>query len=255
LDRTDDFADLELEWKLRAIAVPAAIVIAIGFHAWPFGHFLQRTWLSMMVHEVGHAVTALLCGFPAAPTLWKTIIAQDRALYVTGLVALLELAVMIRWWQADRRLLAGVAGAVVLVQLWWTFGLSAGEAQTLITFGGDAGAMVIGTALMTTFFAGRDTQLYRGALRWGFLVIGAAAFVDTFATWWTARDDPRVIPFGEIEGVGLSDPSKLRDVAGWSVDDLVDRYVTLGLVCAIVLAGVWAWKVSDARREAREARR
>jgi hypothetical protein len=110
--------------------------------------------------------------------------------------------------------------------------------------------MVIGTALMATFFAGRDTQLYRGALRWGFLVIGAAAFVDTFAMWWTARTDSSVIPFGEIEGVGLSDPSKLKDVFGWTIDDIVDRYVTLGLVCALVLSVVWAWQVSVARREA-----
>ena len=215
----------------------------------------------IVFHNVGaagnpqrSAVTAWLCGFAAMPTLWKTIIGQDRSIFATALVALLVVAVMLRWWYAERRLLAGVAAAVLLVQLWWTFGLSRGEAMALFTFGGDGGAMVLGTALMATFFAGRDTQLYRGALRWGFLVIGAAAFVDTFATWWTARTDQSVIPFGEIEGVGLSDPSKLKDVFGWSVDDIVDRYVTLGLVCAIVIAGVWAWQVSVARREAREAR-
>jgi hypothetical protein len=250
MDR-DDFSDPELEWKLRAIAVPAAIAIAILFHTFPLSHQIQRIWLSMMVHETGHAVTVANSERSAAPTLWKTIIAADRSLFATALVALLIVGVMLRWWYDDRRLLAALAAAVLLVQLWWTYGLTKPEAMALFTFGGDGGAMVIGTALMATFFAGRDTQLYRGALRWGFLVIGAAAFVDTFATWWTARTDPTVIPFGEIEGVGLSDPSKLKDVYGWSVDDIVDRYVTLGLVCAVVLAGVWAWQVSVARREAR----
>jgi hypothetical protein len=255
MDRTDDFSDPELEWKLRAIAVPAAILIAVAFHATSLGHQVQRIWLTMMVHETGHAVTALLSGFPAAPTLWKTIVANDRSLLATALVALLVGAVMLRWWYDDRRLLAAIAAALLLVQLWWTFGLTRREAMALFTFGGDGGAMVLGAVLMATFFAARDTQLYRGALRWGFLVIGAAAFVDTFATWWTARTDPSVIPFGEIEGVGLSDPSKLKDVYGWSVDDIVDRYVTLGLVCAVVLAIVWAWQVSVARREAIAARR
>jgi hypothetical protein len=253
-DARDDLADLELEWKLRAIAVPAAVAIAIAFHAFPLGHMLQRTWLTMMVHEVGHAISALLCGFPAAPSLWKTMIGAHRSLLATGLVALLVGALALRWWQAERRLHAGLAAAVLVVQLWWTFGLDAADARTLITFGGDGGAMVIGTALMTTFFAGRDTQIYRGALRWGFLAIGAAAYVDTFATWWTAQRDPGVIPFGEIEGVGLSDPSKLNEIAGWSVDDLVDRYVALGVACAAVLAIVWAWQVRAARREAQATR-
>jgi hypothetical protein len=239
-----------VEWKLRAYAVPAAILIAIGFHAWPLGHFLQRTWLSMMVHEVGHATTALLCGFGAAPTLWKTMIAQDRSLLATALVAALIGAVAWRWWVDDRRLLAGLAIALLVVQAWWTFGLDDDEARALITFGGDGGAIVLGTVLMTTFFSAEDSYLTRNALRWGFLVIGAAAFVDTFATWWTARTDPSVIPFGEIEGVGLSDPSKLRDVEGWSTGQIVDRYVTLGVVCALALAIVSLWQVRVARRAA-----
>ena len=34
-----------------------------------------------------------------------------------------------------------------------------------------------------------------GAMRWALLSIGAAAFVDTFATWWAARSDTDAIPF------------------------------------------------------------
>ena len=88
-------------------------------------------------------------------------------------------------------------------------------AQLAIIFGGDGGAMVIGTLLILTFFAPEGSKFRHGALRWGLLVIGAAAFVDTASTWWRARTDLGVIPFGEIEGVGLSDPSKLAE-AGWS---------------------------------------
>ena len=85
-------------------------------------------------------------------------------------------------------------------------------------------------------------------------MIGAAAYVDTFATWWTARTDPSVIPFGEIEGVGLSDPSRLYETYGWSGKLIVERYVTVGVICAIVLrarvrVGVWS-----ARREALDVR-
>lgn len=254
MQQGDDLVDLDLEWKLRAWAVPAALALAVAFHAWSMGHFLQRTFLSMMVHEAGHAVTAWWCGFKAMPTLWKTMIGESRTLVAELFVGLLCVAVTARWALAQRWALAACGAAAAALWLGGTFGLSVGEAQALITFGGDGGAMVLGTILMATFFVGRDTQIYRGALRWGFLVIGAAAFVDTFATWWSAQDDARVIPFGEIEGVGLSDPSKLKDVFGWKVDEIVDRYVTLGAACLVALAAVYAWGVWSARREAREAR-
>ena len=52
--------------------------VALAFHAWPTGHCLQRTFLSMMVHELGHAVTAWWCGFGALPGLWKTLIPETR---------------------------------------------------------------------------------------------------------------------------------------------------------------------------------
>lgn len=245
-----DFEGRALEWKLRAIAVPAALLVAIGFHAFPLLHQIQRIWLSMWIHELGHAVTALWSGYGAAPMPWRTAISPDRMLLVTALVALLNVALLARWYASRRWLLVGVAVALLLAQYVMTFVWSVNEATIAFTFGGDGGAMVLGTALMLTFFVGKDSQIYQGALRWGFLCIGAAAFVDTFATWWAARTDPSVIPFGEIEGVGLSDPTKLVRIYQWSTDDLVDRYVTLGVGCLIVLVAAYAWAVRDARRAA-----
>ncbi len=92
---------------------------------------------------------------------------------------------------------------------------------------------------MITFYAPRDSAIYRCALRWGFLVIGAAAFMDAFATWWGARSDIDRIPFGENEGVGLSDPSCLTEKYGWTVQTMTDRYVWLGIACLCVLAVVY----------------
>ena len=107
MDRTDDFADLELEWKLRAFAVPAAIAVALVFHAWPTGHHVQRTFLSMMVHELGHAITAWWCGFGAMPTRVEDADSRDARDGLAALVALLEIGPdRSRWWQDDRRLLA-----------------------------------------------------------------------------------------------------------------------------------------------------
>lgn len=230
------------EWKLRAAAIPGALVVALAFHAWPMGHFLQRTFLSMIVHEVGHAVTAWWCGFGALPGLWRTIVPETRGM-VWLLVAALEAGLVVIGWKRQQ-LALGLAGLGLAALQLVAMNASVHDAQAAIAFGGDGGAMVLGTLLMASFFV---PKLKEHGLRWGLLAIGAAAFVDTFATWWSARTNPDVIPFGEIEGVGLSDPSKLHEVYGWSDGQIVQRYVTLGVACLVTLAAVYAWQVWKAR--------
>ncbi len=230
------------------MAVPAALVVALLFHASAAGRFLQSAFFRMAVHEIGHAVTAWLCGVFAVPFLWKTFLGGGRGFLVPLLVLAAITYLFVRSWNA--RSWAGMIGAGLLagVQLVCTLVLSKSTVAALITFGGDGGAMVLGTALMATFYFGRSTQLYTGMLRWGFLVIGSAAFVGTFAQWWSARTNDDVIPFGEIEGVGLSDPSKLVELHGWSVKLLVHRYVTLGCLCLVATAALWVYGMATARR-------
>jgi hypothetical protein len=73
-----------------------------------------------------------------------------------------------------------------------------------------------------------------------------------FATWWQAQTDTGAIPFGEIEGVGLSDSAKLVEEWGWTIRQLVRRYVMVGVACLAALALIYAWGVREARRKARE---
>jgi hypothetical protein len=230
--------ELATERKLRLLAPPLTLLVAVAFHATSIGHFLQRTFLTMMVHEVGHAVTAWYCGRFAIPMLWKTYVAPRPGLTVVALL-LGHAYVLFRVWKAQKAAWITLAVALLLLQLVLSFGCGERTQGALISFGGDGGAMILGVALMATFFAPRDHHVVTSWLRWGFLVIGAAAFVDTFATWWTARHDWDVIPFGEIEGVGLSDPSKLTDVYAWTTKQLVGRYVWVGAACLAALTILW----------------
>ena len=231
--------DPALEWKLRAVAVPSAIGLAMAFHAWPTGHWLQRTFLSMMVHELGHAVTAWWCGFAAVPTVWKTLIPETRSPVVSLVVLAIAGTICVRGWRAQRTAWFAVGLALAVAQFVATLGTSVRHAQEAIVFGGDAGAMVLGTLLILTMFAGPESRLRTNHLRWGFLVIGAAALVDTFGTWLAARHDTGAIPFGEIEGVGLSDPSKLDEVYGWTDHQIVGRYLGVGIACLVGLTAAW----------------
>jgi hypothetical protein len=241
-----------LELKLCIAAIPVALVLALVFHiSMPF---LQRTFLAMPVHELGHAVTAWFCGHFAVPTLWKTITAESRG-FITPLVLLGALGyLMYRAYTAGKHVLVAVGGALVALQAIGTLVIKPRTVDMLIVFGGDGMGMVLGVALMSTFFFGKGTQLYQGWTRWGFLFIGAAAFVDMFSTWWAARSDFGKVPFGEQEGVGLSDATRLVDDHNWTTDALIHRYVTLGICCLVALAAVYAWGVLRARRYAQAPR-
>jgi hypothetical protein len=243
--------DRELEWWFAVAAIPAALLLGVLFHLMLPG--MQRIFLGMPVHEFGHAASAWFCGHWAIPTLWKTPMAEAR-----GVVMPVLLLAGLGWcawkaWTTQQPLLAGLAAFLVLVQAYCTLVIKPMTALSLIVWGGDGTGMILAAALMASFFFGRGTQLYRGSLRWGFLAIGAGAFADMFGTWWAARADFGKIPFGEMEGVGLSDATRLVDEFNWTTEGMIRRYVLTGVACLVALALVYAWGVHRAWREKQKA--
>ena len=234
----DPTTDPEVERRIRQLALPLALLLAfLVSHSGLRG--ISRTFLTMWVHELGHAVSAWLCGFGAFPGPWRTPVSEDRMIVVTLLFAGLLGFAIFRAWQAERRGLAGALGGVLLLQLVLTFGVRAHAARAFFSFGGDGGCLVLGTLLMATLYVPADSALHRGWLRWGFLVIGAFAFMDAFTTWWQAGHSAEGVVFGEIEGVGESDPTVLVYQHGWSEAKLIRRYMTTAWVCLAALAALY----------------
>jgi len=226
------------ELWLRTVAVPMALVIAALFSGSRLGHAIQRLLFGMPLHEVGHALTAIALGVPAFPLPWFTPMAEGRSAVLVGLLLGAATGLVVLGRRAGRRswvVAGGVLGTGVLLGLL----VGAGPARALIIFCGDAGAMVLGTLLMSTMFSEEGSRFRQGGLRWGLLVVGAAAFSDVASTWWAARRDPAEIPLGEIEGVGLSDPSVLVEKFGWAERTLVDRYLAVAGICLVALAVLW----------------
>ncbi len=96
--------------------------------------------------------------------------------------------------------------------------------------------LVLGTALLLgAMLLPDESRFARGALRWGYVVIGAGAFMDAFVTWVKAWRDVAELPFGRSEASGLSDALRLVDESGWSESALVRNYLVLGLICLVVM--------------------
>jgi hypothetical protein len=152
-----------------------------------------------------------------------------------------------RAWQAEaRRTCAGVA-VVALAALIGTFAVRAHQARALVIFGGDGGCFLLGTLMMASIFVAPGSALHRGWLRWGFLFIGAFAFMDAFADWWDAGHSREGVVFGEIEGVGDSDPTRLVFEYGWSEAKVVARYMRLAWTGLAALAALYLaqWRRED----------
>lgn len=253
---TGDWSEVEdaaLEWKFCLGAIPITLFIAVLFHVSSLGAALQRIFLTMPVHEFGHAVTAWFCGYTAIPTLWQTLVPDSRGFIAPVLLFGALVYMTYRAHLANKLPVMIAGGGLILLQAIFTLGLKPETARMLITFGGDGAGMILATLLMGSFFFGKRTQLYKGSLRWGFVVIGAAAFVDIYATWWKARKDVGAVPYGTTGGMA-TDSMTLVDTYGWTLQTLINRYVVLGLCCLFALALVYAWGVLKAKKEM-EARR
>ena len=233
--------DARRELKYRILALPLALLLARLVAG--TGLRMAAGMLALVLHESGHAITAWLTGRWAVPLLWVTPHGQERSWYIVLALAAAIVFGGFKAWKAQRWGWVFAAGAVLILQV-VALCLPAGA---LIVFFGDGGAMVLATILMATFYAPRESALYKNwGLRWGLLAIGALSFVHVFLLWSGPYED---LPFGEIEGVNLSDPSLLTEMYGWSVIQMVDRYVRLGEVCIVALSGLYLWGLVSAYLE------
>jgi hypothetical protein len=226
-------SDALRELKYRILALPLALLVARLVA--DTGLRMAASILAMVLHESGHAITAWLTGRWAVPLLWVTSHGEERSWWIVlALTAAIVFAGFLAW-KAERWAWVVAAGGALLLQLI----VLSSPAGALIVFFGDGGAMVLATILMATFYAPRESALYKSwGLRWGLLVIGALSFMRVFLLWTGPFEN---IPFGEIEGVNLSDPSLLTEMYGWSAAQLVDRYVRLGRVCLVALLVLYVW--------------
>ena len=232
--------DASRELIYRLLALPLALLVAYWLTGTGFN--MIAGMLAMVVHECGHAIAAWLAGRWAVPTFWFTMIGQDTSWLV---VLLVTGGILFGGYQALRKRSWGLvcaAGAILFLQ----FDIMSMPANrgAVVIFAGDGGALVLATILMGTFYAPSDSAIGKSwGLRWGLLIIGALAFMHVYRLWSGPWEN---IPFGELEGRGPSDPSLLTEMYGWSVIQLVDRYLLLAKACFMAMGAMYLWGLMSA---------
>jgi hypothetical protein len=244
--------DPAFEKTLCIYALPSMLAIAFLVQVSGFMSGMQRIFFAMPVHELGHAVTGWLCGFNSIPTLWKTITPENRGYLATlfllaGVVALVRYAI-----KKKQPVWLAAVMFILLLQGYGTLIITPSKADMYITIGGDAMGMVLATILMALFYVGKDTQLYLGSLRWGFLGIGAAAFINIYAPWW--KKNITEIGYGLTGGIP-TDSWKMINIHLWDWDTLFTTHIYLGIACLLALVLVYTLGLKQAIGWEREKRR
>jgi len=242
------------EKALCLFALPGMLLFALLVQVTGFLAGMQRIFFAMPVHEFGHAVTGWLCGFNSIPTLWKTITPEDRG-YLSSILLIIGFVAIARYGLKHKQTawLAGI-GIALLVQGYCTLAITESKADMFITIGGDLVGMILATLLMGIFYVGKDTQLYKGSLRWGFLGIGAAAFMNIYAPWW--KKNISEIGYGLTGGIP-TDSWKMINIHLWQWESLFNIHIGVGIACLVFLAVVYAlglkqvnaWATEKARFE------
>ncbi len=232
------------ELKCRALALPLALLAGLWVATSRGLISLLGGEFAMVVHECGHATTAWLTGRWAIPSFWVTYHGDERHWWIVLPLAGTMVFGGYKAWKTQRWGWVSAAGAVLLLLL-IIQGQSSFTQNALIVFGGDGGALVLATILMATFYAPHTSAFYKNwGMRWALLVIGALAFMHVYHEWSTNN-----MPFGEIEGVNLSDPTLLTEMYGWSLQEMVGRYLLLSRVCFLTLFGLFVWGLVSVYRE------
>jgi len=250
-ERLHAVVDFENHPLVHAIAVPLAVAATLLVMASPWGEFFRALSISMPVHEIGHALAALLAGVWAIPLPFFTFILGGHAWS-----AVLAVGAAIGWLLRDavrRRLPARFALGLLLLLPWVVHGLAGNDAgrDQWIVFMGIGGEFVLGALLVLAFFHRLHDAPSWDLVRFACLALGTAVLVPAVVAWDQIAAGSRPLPTGSFLRGG-DDPGGDIDrllAAGWSREALVDAYVSLGRACLFAVAVHWLWVARRGWRE------
>jgi hypothetical protein len=231
------------EFLCRAFALPGALLFGwLLAEAMP----MLAAFLHMWTHEGGHAVAAWLCGYVAIPTGWFTIVMPERHRVVSLLLGGGVIFGGYVAWRVERWFWVAASGCTLLLVIAGATRTDF-QANALIIFFGDAGAFVLATVMMATFYARPESTMRKRQVRWGMIVLGAIAFMYGYAIW--AGGYEKISEWlNDFDERGPSDLQQLTEMYGWGIGQMQVWFFRVAHWCfaalaAMYAAGLWqAWQ-------------
>lgn len=230
----------EAEITTNLYGFPLAFVIAFAIN------FIEPlAWfISMWVHEFGHATIAWLSGYRAMVTFAGTIISFDRSLFVYfGILTLIGLT-FYSGWKEQKKITMIICIILVIIQFILTWKTSYSTYQMLLYFGGIGGEFYLSTVLIIAFYWRLPAKFYWEFWRFFALIIGATTFWGNFTKWHRISKGKADIPWGTFwggRGDSGGDLNILNNEVGWSETQIINIYNTLGFICFLIIIGTYLY--------------
>ena len=216
-------------------AYPAALALGVVAHVVGLS-FLVWATVEMWFHELGHAVIAWLSGFVAVPLPFFTMVPREtRSAWVVAIALGMIGAIA---YEAQKRKLWGLvafAGLLAVAEIVLTFVLNPAQATQWVIFAGQAGAIVLPTAVMIAFYQPLGW-------RWDFwrypmLGVAAVGLVHALFIWFGVATGTGVMPHGSAIGDDSEgDMERLVRDYKWTTVSLAQVYFALAALCLAALA-------------------
>jgi len=224
----------EAETNTNTYALPIAFLIAFIIT------FIEPlTWIiTMLVHEFGHATIAWLSGYRAMVTFAGTIISPTKSFFVYfGILILIGLT-FYKSWKEGKKTIMIVSIILAIIQFIFTWNISYSTYQMLLYFGGIGGEFYLSTLLIIAFYWRLPNKFYWEFWRFFALIIGVTTFWGSFTKWHRISIGKDQIPWGTFwggRGDSGGDLNVLNNDVGWSINQIINTYNTLGYICLLII--------------------
>jgi hypothetical protein len=243
----------EAERKTNIFALPISFFLAFAISlieplAW---------FISIWIHELGHASIAWFSGYQAMVTLAGTVTKLERSLFVYyGILFLLGLTFYSAKKEGKKAVII-ITIILAIIQFILTWVISRSTYKMLLTFAGIGGEFYLSTLLIIAFYWQFLEKFYWDFWRFFALIIGTTTFVSSWLKWHRIKLGTEQIPWGTFwggRGDSGGDLNILNYDYGWSINQIISTYHHLSNFCLLIIIAVylyfcfksnpsWGWKI------------